>query len=67
MAGKSLAASASAAPSGWKAGYGIRLTAPAVVKLIGYAIHGFNVLLQVAVYSFDDKTDHDAQPMYSFE
>lgn len=64
-AGKTIA-SASAASTGWKAGYGIRLTSPAVVTLIGYAILVFIVLLPVDMYTFDDKSDQYVKQKYSF-
>lgn len=59
-----MAGSKSAAP--WKAVHGIRLTSPAVVTLIGYAILVFIVLLPVDMYTFDEKSDQYVKQKYSF-
>lgn len=65
------AASAKGAPgeavqSAWNAVQGIRLTSPAVVTLVGYAILVFIVLLPVDMYTYDDKTDKYIKQKYSF-
>jgi protein-S-isoprenylcysteine O-methyltransferase Ste14 len=45
---------------------GIKLTGPALVALVGYAILVFIVLLPVDMYTFDDKTDKYVKQRYSF-
>lgn len=52
--------------STWHAIEGIRLTSPAVVTLIGYAILVFIVLLPVDMYTYDEKTQKYVQQKYSF-
>ena len=47
----------SAAAAAWSPKAGLRLTTPAVVALIGYAILVFIVLLPIDMYVYDDKTD----------
>ena len=45
---------------------GIKLTGPALVTLVGYAILVFIVLLPVDMYTFDEKTDKYVKQRYSF-
>ena len=52
--------------SAWHAVEGIRLTSPAVVTLIGYAILVFIVMLPVDMYTYDDKTQKYIKQKYSF-
>jgi hypothetical protein len=50
----------------WNAGMGVRLTSPAVVTLVGYAVLVFIVLLPVDMYTFDEKSDQYVKQKYSF-
>lgn len=43
-----------------------RMTPPAVVALIGYAVLVFIVLLPIDMYTYDDKTDQYSKQKYSF-
>ena len=52
--------------SAWHAIEGVRLTSPAVVTLIGYAILVFIVMLPVDMYTYDDRTQKYVQQKYSF-
>jgi hypothetical protein len=45
---------------------GIKLTGPALVALVGYAILVFIVLLPVDMYTFDENTDKYVKQRYSF-
>ena len=45
---------------------GLRITGPALVALIGYAILVFIVLLPVDMYSYDDKSDKYVKQRYNF-
>ena len=45
---------------------GIRLTPPALVALVGYAILVFIVLLPVDMYTYDEKAKKYAKQRYSF-
>ena len=56
----------SAAAAAWSPKAGLRLTTPAVVALIGYAILVFIVLLPIDMYVYDDKTDKYVKQKYSF-
>ena len=49
----------------FSAGFGIRITAPALVTLIGYAILVFIVLLPLDMYTYDEKTGKYAKQRYS--
>ena len=50
----------------WHPSAGLRITSPAVVALIGYAILVFIVLLPIDMYVYDDKTDKYVKQKYSF-
>lgn len=45
---------------------GFRMTSPAIVTLIGYAILIFIVMLPVDMYVYDDKTNKYVKQRYSF-
>ena len=45
---------------------GLRITPPAIVTLVGYAILVFIVLLPVDMYTYDDKTQQHVKRQYSF-
>lgn len=45
---------------------GLRITGPALVALIGYAILVLIVMLPVDMYSYDDKHDKYVKQRYSF-
>ena len=66
MARSSSTLAAKPAAGGWSPRAGLRLTTPAVVALIGYAILVFIVLLPVDMYTYDDKTQKYVQQKYSF-
>ena len=56
----------SSSSSPWSAVQGVRVTSPAVVTLVGYAILVFIVLLPVDMYTYDDKTNAYVKQRYSF-
>lgn len=45
---------------------GFRLTSPAIVALVGYAILIFIVLLPIDMYVYDDKSGRYVKKQYSF-
>jgi hypothetical protein len=50
----------------WHAAYGIRVTYPAVVTLVGYAVLIFIVLLPIDMYTYDGKTNAYVKKQYNF-
>ena len=50
----------------WSPAAGLRISSPAVVALVGYAILVFIVLLPIDMYVYDDKTDKYVKQKYSF-
>jgi hypothetical protein len=66
MAKSSKSMALATSPTTWSAVQGIRLTSPAVVTLVGYAILVFIVLLPVDMYTYDDKTNAYVKQTYSF-
>lgn len=66
MAPKAAPSSSSLATSGWNAREGFRITSPAVVTMVGYAILLFIVLLPVDMYTYDDKTGKYVKQQYRF-
>ena len=50
----------------WHPSAGLRITSPAVVALIGYAILVLIVLLPIDMYVYDEKTDKYVKQKYSF-
>ena len=66
MAKSVTAAAGSGSGKSWHAVEGIRLTSPAVVTLVGYAILVFIVLLPIDMYTYDEKTDKYVKQKYRF-
>lgn len=50
----------------WSAERGIKLTAPAIVALVGYALLVLIVLLPVDMYTYDEKSNSYIKQKYSF-